>query len=369
MRILQLGKFYPIVGGIEKVMYDLLMGLSARSIHCDMLCASFTFSTQVIKMNEYAKIICVSTWFKLFSTMISPGMIWRLWKMKNDYDIIHIHHPDPMAALALFCSNYKGKVILHWHSDILKQRFMLRLLAPLQNWLIRRADMIIGTTPVYTECSPFLKSVQHKIICLPIGVDPISPDSEQCRQIRDMYKGKKIIFSLGRLVAYKGFKYLIEATEFLPDDYVVLIGGGGPLRHDLDRQIEEHSLQDKVKLLGYVPDQDLPGYFGACDVFCLSSIWKTEAFAIVQVEAMSCGKPVVATRIDGSGVSWVNADGVSGINVSVENAQELAEAILNLLSDDERYQEFSQRALKRYETMFTKTEMIDNCIAIYNSLK
>ena len=97
----------------------------------------------VEKLNEHAKLICCHTLFKLAATMISPAMIWKLRKMRKQYDVIHVHHPDPMACLALFCSGFKGKVVLHWHSDILKQKLLLKFYQPLQNWLIRRADVIV----------------------------------------------------------------------------------------------------------------------------------------------------------------------------------------------------------------------------------
>lgn len=112
----------------------------------------------------------------------------------------------------------------------------------------------------------------------------------------------------------------------------------------------------------------MPDYFGACDVFCLSSIWKTEAFAIVQVEAMSCGKPVVATEIPESGVSWVNADCQSGINVEPEDADALAQAITAVLSDNWLYEKLSKGARQRYETMFTKERMAERCLSLYQEL-
>lgn len=163
MKILQIGKFYPIRGGVEKVMYDLTEGISERGIRCDMLCASSDMENKEIELNPYGKVICCRSLMKLAATMISPSMITRLRRIQDGYDIIHIHHPDPMACIALFMSGYKGKVVLHWHSDIIKQKRLLRIYSPLQNWLIRRADLIIGTTPVYVENSPFLKDVQDKI--------------------------------------------------------------------------------------------------------------------------------------------------------------------------------------------------------------
>ncbi|WP_392389176.1 glycosyltransferase, partial [Elizabethkingia miricola] len=132
------------------------------------------------------------------------------------------------------------------------------------------------------------------------------------------------MFSLGRLVEYKGYEYLIRAAQHLDENYQIIIGGKGPLMNSLTELIAELGVQEKVTLLGFVEDDNIPDYFEACDMFCLSSIWKTEAFAIVQIEAMSCGKPVISAHIPGSGVSWVNKDGVSGLVVESENEMALA---------------------------------------------
>lgn len=368
MKVLQVGKFYPVQGGVEKVMYDLMTGLSEAGIDCDMLCAGLEGDNREVALNAQARLLICKSWFKLAATMISPAMIGRLRNICGQYDIIHVHHPDPMACLALFCSGYKGKVVLHWHSDILKQKFLLQLYRPLQNWLIRRADLIVGTTPVYLEESPFLMNVQQKTACVPIGIDAIQPDLAAIEAIRNQYPGKKIIFSLGRLIGYKGYTYLVDAARFLDDRYLILIGGTGPLQETLQRQIESSGLTEKVKMLGYISDKDLPAYYGACDLFCLSSIQKTEAFGIVQIEAMSCGKPVVATRIPHSGVAWVNAEQESGINVPPENAKELAEAIHSILKDEKVYAGFSHRAKIRYESWFTQDKMIQKCLDLYQEL-
>ena len=121
-------------------------------------------------------------------------------------------------------------------------------------------------------------------------------------------------------------------------------------------------------LLGRIPVKDLPAYFGACKVFCLPSVQKTEAFGIVQIEAMSCGKPVVATRIPQSGVSWVNEHGVSGLNVTPGKARELAQAVQDIADDEAVYEKFSVSARKRYHDVFTGEHMIDNSLRIYESL-
>ena len=368
IRILQLGKFYPVGGGVEKVMYDLMVGFSEQGVDCDMLCAAISGGNSISVVSQHAKLICNRTLFKFAATMISPAMIMTLRKICHQYDIIHVHHPDPMAALALRLSGYKGKVILHWHSDIIRQKKFLKLYIPLQNWLLGRADLVLGTSPVYLKESPYLRNVQHKVVSLPIGVDAMTPDKAITERICRQYGNRKIVFSLGRLVHYKGFRYLVEAATYLDDNYVVLIGGTGPLKGELRQQIKNLGLEDKVHLLGRIDDKELPSYYDACRVFCLSSIQKTEAFAIVQIEAMACGKPVVATQIPQSGVSWVNAHGESGLNVPPASPQALAQAIKDISDNEDTYKEFSQRAKNRYENYFMKKTMIDNCIKIYHNI-
>ena len=224
MKVLQLGKFYPIRGGVEKVMYDLMVGLSNRGIRCDMLCASTeNYVAGEIEINTLARIIVVPTMIKVASTMLAPSMIFKLRKIVNNYDLVHIHHPDPMAALALFLSGFKGRVVLHWHSDILKQKALLKVYSPLQSWLIKRSNLIVGTTPVYVEQSLFLENVKNKIDYIPIGVEPIKGNAALVRKIKAENEGNFIVFSLGRLVDYKGYEFLIKSAQFLGDNYRIII--------------------------------------------------------------------------------------------------------------------------------------------------
>lgn len=380
MKILQLGKFYPIYGGVEKVMWDITRGLAGRNVQCDMLCcglkgemdsyahAAFSGHRYVIRFNDSGSCIVVPALTKLAATMISPRLILELRRICGSYDIVHVHHPDPMAVVALWLSGYRGKVVLHWHSDILKQKGLLKLYRPFLNWIIRRSDAIVGTTPVYVQSSLFLKDVQNKTMAIPIGIHPVAADSEGAERIRARYPGKRIVYSLGRLVAYKGYRYLVEAARFLSDNYVILIGGDGPEKKALADLIGRYGLEGKVELLGYIDKSDFAAYYSACDVFALSSIYKTEAFAIVQIEAMSCGKPVVATQIEGSGVSWVNRNGYSGLNVQAGDPRALAGAVMEITSEKSGYEGYCQNARRHYEEMFRYDLMIDRLSELYGSL-
>lgn len=370
MKILQLGKFYPIQGGVEKVMFDLTNGLTklCLDMDCDMMCVEATPQPFKTKLNSHSVLYCCKLNKKLFSTMLSVDLIFKLKRICGEYDIIHIHHPDPMAALALRISGFRGKVVLHWHSDILKQKNLLKLFMPLQNWLINRADLILGTSPKYLDESPHLRNCKKEKIPVPIGIESVIPNPEKVEAIKERYKSRRIIFSLGRLVGYKGYEYLIDAAKYLSDEYIILIGGSGPLKDVLEQQIKMENLGDKVKLLGRVSDDDLPNYYGASTVYVMSSIWKTEAFGIVQIEAMSCGKPIIATHIPESGVDWVNKDGFSGLNVPPGDSKAIAEAIDKICSNKQSYETFSKNSKQRFDEMFTLSKMIERVCSIYSEL-
>jgi len=366
MRVLQLGKFYPIRGGVEKVMWELTRGLSGRGIDCDMLCAELGIKDlHIIEMNPHGRVICVPSLAKKAGTMIAPKMIGWLRHHKDEYDIVHIHHPDPMACLALWLSGFKGRVIVHWHSDIVSQKFFLFFYRPFQSWMLRRCDTVIGTSPVYLEGSRTLDRFRAKTTSVPIGIDAMQPDPEAVKRFRARYPGKRIVMSLGRLIPYKGYDHLVGAMRYLPEDYILVLAGAGPQKNQLEQLAKEHDTEKRIIFTGYIEDEDVPTLFGSCDVFVLSSIMKTEAFGIVQLEAFSCGRPVVATKIPESGVSWVNEDGVSGINVPVADDRAIAAAVETICGTKETWNKYSEGAKQRYGRLFRYGDMIEKIKNIY----
>jgi len=368
MKILHIGKFYPPKGGVEYTMLLITEKLNEKGYQADVL----TTSENNGKIYDYkTKIYTSKILMKFASTMISIDMISKLKSIIQNYDVIHIHQPDPMATLALFLSVYKNKnikIVVHWHSDIVKQKHLLKLYKPLQNWLLTRADIIIGTTPVYINNSVFLKKYLTKTTYVPSGIPKPQLIYDNYIELLKKYKNKKIVFSLGRLIYYKGFQYLIKAANYLPDDIIILIGGTGPLYNDLKEIIEKNKLQNKVELLGYIDNNFIGAYYELCDVFCLPSIEKSEAYGLVQLEAMSYGKPVISTTIKGSGVSWVNQDSVTGINVEPKNELALAKAIKEIVENQDLYKKFSENSLNRYNEIGDNDKNVNEIIKIYNKL-
>ncbi|WP_432712687.1 glycosyltransferase [Pedobacter sp.] len=372
MKILQLGKAYPPVnlGGVEVVIALLTEGLNNAGYECDALGVNDTYSFVEERGRFGGKIFRTKLIIKAFSTLLSTQLISYLNNIKNNYDIIHIHSPDPMAALALYFCKPKAKVVLHWHSDILKQKLLLFFYNPLLNWLLKRADLVIATSPTYIEGSKYLIKHKNKTAVLPIGIDvnkqgqPMSLGEARVKE----YKGKKIIFSLGRLAYYKGFEYLVLAALYLPENFIIVIAGEGNEKDRLWSLIKENNLFDKVKLIGKVTEEAKQWYFENSALFALSSIYKTEAYAIVQVEAMAYGLPIVSTQIAGSGVDWVNQNGHTGLTVPIKDEKAIASAISTILNDNELLANFKKNASERYNTMFTLDRMIVQQIELYHTL-
>jgi glycosyltransferase involved in cell wall biosynthesis len=371
MKILQLGKFYPPdTGGMETALYNITEELNQRGIQCDVLCANKEKKYRNDSLNGY-KVIRTSNYGIVASTSISPQMIRELKKVITNYDILHIHHPNPMANLALFMANpKKQKIVVHWHSDIIKQQLELRFYKPLLVWMLKKANVIIGTSQKYINESLQLKDFKNKCVPIPIGIkkNDIGVDENKFEEIKVRFKNKKIIFSLGRFIYYKGFEYLIESAEYLPDNYVILLGGDGELKEKYENLIKRKKLSDKVFLTGKIPQKEIGSYYKACDLFCLPSIAKSEAYGIVMIEAMSFGKPVVATKIKGSGTDWVNQDGITGLNVNPEDAEQLAKAFQTILENPAMYQKFSENAHHRYLNEFTIETEIEKLIKVYRTI-
>lgn len=373
MKILQLGKFFPIGGGIEKVMLDIAQGIARRGIDSDILYASRPNDerrggSKVIAVADRCNIILSSTIVELSSTMISSSMVSTLKSICDNYDVIDIHHPDPMAALALWVSGYRGTVVLHWHSDVLRQKLLLRLYHPLLTWLLNRAQVIVTTSPVYSLHSRYLRRVSEKCRVIPIGISPLESDEKMVRAIRERFDNRRIIFYLGRLVGYKGIKYLIRAARDIPEEYVALIGGCGPLRRELEEEISRLGLSSRVKMLGYIPQEHIGAYYKASSLFCLPSINKAEAFGIVQLEAMASGRPVISTSIEGSGVGWVNRHGESGVTVRPCDPAGIAQAVVDICGDSKVYKKYCEGAYERYRTVFDDRRMIDSYVELYSQL-
>lgn len=371
MKVLQISKFYPpVMGGIESVAWELTEGLNRAGVRADVLCSNqMRHTTQEYTASGYTVVRAASMGLML-STSMAPAMVRVLQRISAGYNLMHVHMPDPMAAFAIWASRPRAKLVVHWHSDVIRQRKALKFYEPLQRWLLARADAIVATSQPYADASAVLRAWRGKIEVIPIGISDnhTLACSIKAAAVRQRFRGRRIVFALGRMTYYKGFDVLIEAAAALPDDCAVLIGGEGEMLDHYRSMVAQRGLAGKVHLLGHINDDDLPSHFEACDVFCMPSTLRAEAYGVAMVEAMVMGKPIVATDIAGSGVPWVNVDGRTGFNVPVGQAKPLADALLGILTDADLRQRLGSASRQRYLDDFHVTAMTERTLNLYRRL-
>jgi len=371
MRVLQVSKFYPpVTGGIESVAWELTEGLNRAGVRTDVLCAAQTPRTVIEHREVGYSVTRAAQWGTWMSTSMAPTMAICLYGLARDHDIVHVHMPDPMAAAAVWMVRPRASLVVHWHSDVIRQRLALKAYEPLQNWLLARADAIIATSRPYAQASVALQRWQHKVAVIPIGISDNSSRacSERVAAIRQRFGRRHLVFALGRMTYYKGFDVLIEAAAALPEDCVVAIGGQGELLDHYRIQVNRRGLAGKVHLLGHINDDELASHFEACDVFCMPSTVRAEAYGVAMVEAMVMGRPIVASDIPGSGVPWVNVHGHTGYNVPVRQPGALAAALTQLLLDDELRAGMGAASRQRYLDEFGAPRMTGRMLELYRVL-
>ena len=367
--ILHLGKFYsPYKGGIETVNQDIAEYTVKKGLYTSVLC--FHDLNEKNYLNNVEVIRC-KTIFNISSQPISFSYVLNFFRILKKIKIIHIHYPN-ILALFLCHFSYKKKVVIHWHSDIISNPIINILLLPLEWMMLKRADRIISTSPNYAKNSFLLKRFKMKISIIPIGINNrpkiYEVENHFIKKLIDRGENEKIILSIGRFVKYKGFKYLLKAMLLIKTPSILLLVGNGPLKKEFEDFIYKNKLDTKIFLLSGLSNTEINLLYTKADIFVLPSISKAEACGVVLAEAMSYSLPVVATNIKGSGVSWVNKDGASGLNAKVRDEVNLAQKIELILNDHELYHQLADGAYKRFSNYFTIEKNSEIYISLYKSL-
>lgn len=361
IRVLQVGKYYaPYRGGIETHL-EVLCQMLRHEVELEVLVANGD-RRDVVECVDGVEVTRVGTAFTLAGAPVCPGMVRRI--RASEADIVHLHLPNPAAVMAYLASGHRGRLVVSYHSDVVRQRFLDAAFRPIQRRLLERADAIIAATPNYVRSSPVLSRHRERCRVIPYGIpiQLLEHRKEEAEHIRARF-GPRLVMSVGRLVYYKGFEHLVEAMRMV--DGKLLIVGDGPLRGELESRIRQLRLEDRVILLGKV--EDTTPYYQAADVFALASVARSEAFGIVQIEAMACGKPVVNTDLD-SGVPYVSRDGESGLTVPPARPEALARAIGRLLDDPELCARYGRAARRRVEEEFSRDVMSKRMLQLYHEV-
>lgn len=357
LRVLQVNKLYaPETGGVETVVQHLTEGLRDRVDMAVLCCArkgsgreEFVRGVRVVRAGS----------FGTFASMpISFSFIFKLRRMAKSADIIHLHQPFPLGDLAILLSGFKGKVFASWHSDVVRQKRLMKLYAPILHRFLKRVDCVIVASQNHIENSDYLPAVRQKCVVIPYGIDP-----DEYNPAPYEHEGPVRALYSGRLVYYKGVDVLLEALA-KTQDIALDIAGDGPLKMQLVEQAKRLNISSRVNFRGYLSREELNRAFHECDFFVLPSTAKSEAFGIVQLEAMASAKPVINTSLPSS-VPIVSLDGVSGLTVPPGDADALARAMEHLACDEALRRAYGNNARKRVLEKFALSDMYQKVLECY----
>lgn len=356
--------YYPVIGGVETHVRDL-----ARFLPEDIKRKVLVATERVLCRTEKIDGVEVKKSFNLGtfkSSPVPPTFPFCLKKYEKWADIYHFHFPFPPGEISFLTARVKKPLVVTYHSDIVRQKTLLKAYRPLLERFLNRADKIIATSSNYIETSPYLSKRKEKCKVVPLGVNlsDLKLDSNQKKEVEKIRKSinKPIILFVGRLIYYKGIEYLIKALKNV--DAELLIVGKGPLEEDLKNLAKKLKVFKRIRFFPHLSYGELVTMYHACDIFCLPSIERSEAFGIVQLEAQACEKPVVSTEL-GTGTSFANLDGVTGFVVPPKDVESLSEALNKLVESSALRTELGKQARKRVEKEFTVQKMASRVAKIY----
>ncbi len=345
LRILEVNKFYhPHIGGIETLIrqraeiFSKYPDAEVKVLVCQ---EKGKGCTETIDGVEITRAGSIGTYF---SCPISFEFLRKFRKMAKWADVVEFHTPFPLGDLACLLSGCKCRVVIAWHSDVIKQKKLLTFYKPLLRRFLKRADAIIAATPGHVDSSSFLPEFREKCRIIPYALDSKPYDAAEklpilSQQCSDPASVK--LFFAGRLVYYKGVDVLLEAFRQVHGCELFLCGTGV-----LEEELKAKAAGLPVHFLGRLSDAQLKAAFADCDVFVFPSVENSEAFGIVQQEAMVYGKPVINTSLP-TGVPYVSVHGQTGLTVPPKDVKALAQAMQTLADDAQLRRKYGENARRK----------------------
>ncbi|WP_263147314.1 glycosyltransferase family 4 protein [Pseudomonas sp. RIT-PI-AD] len=367
MRVLHFFKTYlpQSVGGIEQVIYQLCRNSPAHGIRSDVLTLSAETEPRTL-IHDGHQVHRARLDFQLASTGFSFEAPGRLRELAAEVDIVHYHFPWPFMDLAHFLTGMDKPTVVTYHSDIVRQRALLRLYKPLMHRFLGSVDRIVATSPNYLETSPVLKHYRDKVRIIPIGIDREGyppPEAHRLAHWRQQV-GERFFLFVGVMRYYKGLHILLEALR--GTDYPVVIVGAGPLEQQLRNQAAALGLT-RVLFLGRIAEEDKVALLKLSSAIVFPSHLRSEAFGISLLEGAMFGKPMISSEI-GTGTSYINIHGETGLVVPPSDPDAFREAMAFLWNNPAEASAMGARAEQRYEHLFTAAEMGLQYASLYREL-
>jgi len=358
--------YYPqTMGGIEQVIFQLAEGGREHGINAQVLSLSAQGACRNVKVGEH-----LAHTSKLDLHLASTGFSFSAFKdfaeLAREADIINYHFPWPFMDVVHFASRVRKPTVVSYHSDIVKQKTLLKLYQPLMHGFLGSVDRIVASSPKYVESSPTLQRFKDKVTVIPIGLDrntypPVSP--EKLSYWKEKLPARFFLF-IGALRYYKGLDFLLEAARTAR--FPVAIVGQGPMEAELKAKANKLGLSN-IYFLGGLPDVDKTALLMLCDGLVFPSHLRSEAFGISLLEAAMFGKPLISCEI-GTGTTFINIAGETGLVVPPCDSSALAQAMITLWENPEESSAMGRRAAVRFEQVFTAERMVDSYAEVYRSL-
>lgn len=357
--------YYPdTFGGIEQVIYQLSEGKGSENISSTVYTHTPNKSDESMLEHHYC--VRTKTMFEVASTPFSFESFSKFRSLAEQADIIHYHYPYPFMDVLHFSLRDRKPSIVSYHSDIVKQKLLLKLYSPLMNRFLNSVDRIVAASPNYVESSPVLQKFKGKVEVIPYGLNKDFYKNED-HSVLDKWSARfpgGFFLFIGTFRYYKGLHILIDAAK--KSDYPIVIVGAGPIEEELKDQAKKLNIQN-IHFLGALADVDKSALLELCTCLVFPSHLRSEAFGISLLEGALYSKPLISSEI-GTGTTYINIDGVTGLVVPPSDSAALRKAMDDIWFNPQKALSFGKAAHARFEKLFTAEKMIESYTALYKSL-
>lgn len=367
MKVLHFYKtsFPDSMGGVEQVINQIARGANKLGVKTDVLSLTPERVPRTIEIDGYLA-HRVRRDMQIASTGFSMSAFLRFAQLAKKADVIHYHFPWPFMDIVHFATMVKKPTVVTYHSDIIRQKYLLKIYRPLQSKFLGDMSRIVATSPNYLATSDVLAKYKHKVSTIPIGLDKATypvPSPDKQTYWRDRL-GPKFFLFVGVLRYYKGLHILMEAAQ--ETDYPIVIVGAGPIEEELKTQAAQLGLRN-IHFLGFLPDVDKVALLTLCYGVLFPSHLRSEAFGVSLLEGAMYGKPMISSEI-GSGTTFINIGDETGLVVPPSDPLALRQAMRYLWERPEQAADMGRRAEARYWEHFTADQMVLSYVNLYGDM-
>ena len=367
MRILHFYKtsFPDTVGGVENVINNIASGSVKLGVEVDVLSLTPRQVERSIEIHGY-HLHRARLDLQISSTGFSVSAFLRFAQLAKKADVIHYHFPWPFMDVVHFATMVKKPTVVTYHSDIIRQKHLLKIYRPLQWKFLGDMSRIVATSPNYLASSDVLAQYKDKVSVIPIGLDKTTypvPSAVKLVHWRGRL-GPKFFLFVGVIRYYKGLHILLEAAQ--GTDYPIVIVGAGPFEKELKSQAIQLGLRN-IHFLGSLPDEDKVALLTLCYGVVFPSHLRSEAFGISLLEGAMYGKPMISSEI-GTGTTFINIADETGLVVPPSDPKAMRQAMRYLWEHPEHAADMGRRAESRYLEHFTGDQMVGEYVTLYREL-